>query len=160
MSETQRNLFNNRRAGDLWITGAFILLAIVCMVSVPSPPELEPVEVSGLPRDCVRQVTPGVFDAETFKRMIIDNNLFRPLGWRPSRSVEPYRLIGTILPRSANTPPKAILQTTAGNQTYIVTLGDKFDGETEIVEIQPKQVTLSSKGQQRLLFLNAARWLQ
>lgn len=130
------------------------------MVSVPSPPELEPVKVSRLPRDCVRQITPGVFDAETFKRTIIDNNLFRPLGWRPSRSVKPYRLIGTILPRSANTPPKAILQMTAGNQTYIVTLGDKFDAETEIVEIQRKQVTLSSKGRQRSLFLNAARWLQ
>lgn len=81
--------------------------------------------------------------------MIIDNNLFRPLGWTPPLPREPYRA-----------PPKAIIESSAGNQTHIVSLGDKLDAETEIVEIQPKQVTLLSNGQQRLLFLNTARWIK
>lgn len=34
-------------------------------------------------RGGVEITTPGVFDAEAFKRTIIDNNLFRPLGWTP-----------------------------------------------------------------------------
>ena len=101
----------------------------------------------------VRQTTPIVFDAEAFKRTIIDNNLFRPLGWRPPRPIEPYRLIGTILPRDANTPPKAILQTTTGNTTHIVSLGEQIDASTEVVSIESKQVVLSADGQQRTLKL-------
>ena len=45
------------------------------------------------------------FQHSDFYRTIIENNLFRPLGWTPPRPVEPYRLIGTILPIDANTPP-------------------------------------------------------
>ena len=88
-----------------------------------------------------------------FYRTIIDNNLFRPLGWTPPRPQEPYRLMGTILPRSANRPPQAILQATAGNKTHIVTTGDKLDAETKVIDIQPKQVTLSTNGQSRTLHL-------
>ena len=98
--------------------------------------------------------SPVVFDAEvSFKRTIIDNNLFRPLGWTPPRPIEPYRLIGTILPRSANTPPKAIIQTTAGETTYIVTTGEPLDASTRLVSIESKQVTLSRNGQMRTLHL-------
>ena len=42
--------------------------------------------------------TSPIFDSETFYRMIINNNLFRPLGWTPPRPIEPYRLLGTLLP--------------------------------------------------------------
>ncbi|MYB93936.1 hypothetical protein F4054_12430 [Candidatus Poribacteria bacterium] len=65
------------------------------------------------------------FDSDSYYRTIIDNNLFRSLGWTPPRPKEPYRLMGTILPRSANTPPRAILQTTTGNTTHIMTTGEK-----------------------------------
>ena len=53
-----------------------------------------------------------------FYRTIIDNNLFRPLGWTPARPTVPYRLLGTLLPIDANTPPKAIIQTTEGDQNH------------------------------------------
>ena len=91
--------------------------------------------------------------SDAFYRTIIENNLFRPLGWRPPRPREPYRLIGTILPRDENTPSRAILQTTAGNKTYIVTIGEHLDTHTEVVDIQPKQVTLATDGKQRTLKL-------
>lgn len=124
------------------------------------PPGLSslPVEVVGVseaparPRR-VRKPKPVVFDAEAFKRTIIDNNLFRPLGWTPPRPIEPYRLIGTLLPRSGTTPPRAILQSTAGEKTYIVSTGEKIDADTEVVLIESKQVTLSTNGQQRTLRL-------
>ena len=93
------------------------------------------------------------FQKTDFYRTIIDNNLFRPLGWTPPRPKEPYRLLGTILPRSENTPPKAIIESTAGNKTYIVTLGEPLDASTEVVDIQPKQVVLSTNGEQRTLKL-------
>ena len=81
------------------------------------------------------------------------NNLFRPLGWRPPRPIEPYRLIGTILPRSANTPPKAIIQTTTGQKTSIVKISEKLDASTEVVSVEGKQATLSTNGEQHTLYL-------
>lgn len=88
---------------------------------------------------------------DAFLRTIIENNLFRPLGWAPPRPIEPYRLIGTIHPTDDRRPPTAILQMTAGDRTYIVTTGDTLDDATEVVSIQPKQVTLSTDGKHRTL---------
>ncbi|MYG08137.1 hypothetical protein F4167_16285 [Candidatus Poribacteria bacterium] len=120
MSETQSNLFN-RRAGGLWIAGAFILLAIVLVVSFPSlsPPIPEPAPVKGTPNAPPRLSEPphilsrAHFQSSTFQppqsdfyRTIIDNNLFRPLGW--TRPVPPpaHRLLGTIVPKDGkNTAP-------------------------------------------------------
>lgn len=99
------------------------------------------------------RLTPVDFDFSSFKRTIIDNNLFRPLGWTPPRPIEPYRLIGTLLPTDDRTPPKAIIESTAGHQTYIVTTGSKLDASTEVVSIEGKQVTLETEGQQRTLRL-------
>lgn len=154
MSETQSTLFN-RRVCYFSIAGAFILLLIVVVVRIlsssPSPPEPVTERTETPPRRV--QQTPPVFDTETYYRTIIDNNLFRPLGWTPPRPIEPYRLIGTILPRDANTPPQAILQTTAGEKTYIVTTGEPLDALTEVVLIESTSVTLSRNGQQRTLRL-------
>ena len=122
---------------------------------LPLPGEVVGVSDAPAPPRRVRLTSPAVFDvSESFYRTIIDNNLFRPLGWRPPRPIEPYRLIGTHLPRSsANTPPKAIIESTAGEKTYIVSTGEKIDAETEVVSIQGKQVILSRNGQQRTLKL-------
>ena len=99
------------------------------------------------------------FQNSDFYRTIIDNNLFRPLGWTPPRPTEPYRLIGTLLPRSETTPPKAIIQTTTGEKTYIVTTGEPLDASTKVISIESKSVTLSTNGQQRTLHLNTAVYL-
>lgn len=96
----------------------------------------------------------------SFYRIIINNNLFRPLGWRPPRPREPYRLLGTILPKNADASPNAIIQTTAGNKTYIVSTGDKLDTDTTIIDIQAKQVILEKVGHQRTLKLNPISWLK
>ena len=155
MSETHRNFFN-KRVCYLLIAGALLLLLSVVVVSfrlkaIPEPEEVK--EKTDPEPHRVRLASPKVFDAEAFKRTIIDNNLFRPLGWTPPRSIEPYRLIGTILPRAANTPLQAIIQTAAGNTTHIVTTGEKIDADTEVVSIESKQVVLESKGQPRTLYL-------
>ncbi|MYA72547.1 hypothetical protein F4009_00105 [Candidatus Poribacteria bacterium] len=85
----------------------------------------------------VHQTPSAVFEvSETYYRTIIDNNLFRPLGWTPPRPIEPYRLLGTKLATDANTPPQVILQSTAGQTTYIVSIGEKIDASTEVVSIE------------------------
>ncbi len=166
----QTQITFNRRAGNLRIPGALLFLAIVVVVSVPSPsppiPEPSPVtETSNSPSRLGGQPrTPSRtrFQSPTFQslhsdfyRTIIDNDLFRPLGWAPSRPSEPYRLLGTILPTDKNVPPQAILQSTATNKTHIVTTGDKLDADTEVVEIQAKQILLETAGQQKTLRLKS-----
>ena len=128
-----------------------------------SPPGLSPLpgEVVGVsdapaPPHRVRRASPKVFDAVTFKKTIIDNNLFRPLGWTPPRPIEPYRLLGTIIPTDAKTPPKAVIQNIVRNQTHIVTIGDTLDSNTYVTNIQTKHVTLKKNGQPRQLTLKSS----
>ena len=102
----------------------------------------------------------GNFQDSDFYRTIIDNNLFRPLGWRPPRPREPYRLLGTLIPKDGKTGAQAILQTTHGNTTYTVTRGDTLDADTTVIDIQAKQVTLEKAGQQRTLKFNPTLWLK
>ena len=100
------------------------------------------------------------FQDSDFYGTIIDNNLFRPLGWRPPRPREPYRLIGTILPTDGITDARAILQTTRGNTIHTVTQGDTLDGDTTVIDIQSKQITLEKAGQQRTLKFNPTPWIK
>ncbi len=83
-----------------------------------------------------------------FYRTIVDNNLFRPLGWQPPRKSEPYRLISTILPTDQSMPK-------------IVTIGEILDTDTTVIDIKPKQVTLKTNGKpQRTLSLNTTPWIK
>ena len=119
---------------------------------IQSTPTVLPVKDTDLQRrDDERS---PVFDAKAYYSPIVENNLFRPLGWRPKRPIERYRILGTIIPTNTKRPPKAIIQTNTGNQrTYIVTPGQNLDATTEVIDIQPKQVTLSKDGTRRTLQL-------
>ena len=174
MFQTQRNPINKRVSG-LWMAGAFLLLSIVGVVRVLSPlppiPDASAVkEIPNLPPRLgkqpralsrVRFHSPDLLPLRSeFYRTIIDNNLFRPLGWTPPRPVEPYQLLGTILPTNEKIPPQAIIQiSTAGNKTHIVSIGDTLDADTKIVDIQPKQVVLDRAGQQTTLKLDTSPWI-
>ena len=94
------------------------------------------------------------FQKSKFYRTIVDNNLFRPLGWTPPRPREPYRLIGTLISTDGNHNAQAILQHTTTGGTTTVTIGDQLDKDTTVVDIQSKQVTLKKNGRQRTLKLN------
>ncbi len=99
------------------------------------------------------------FHETDFYQTIVDNNLFRPLGWTPPRPKEPYRLLGTLIPTDENIPKQAILQRTT-RTTYTVKIGDKLDAETILIDIQPKQVTLEKAGHQRTLKLSTTTFLK
>lgn len=148
----------NRRACYLLIAGAFLFFLVFIgyryvFSDGGTETQARTVGVSDRLPDHRVDFSPVVFDAAAYYRPILEYNLFRPLGWTPPRPVEPYRLIGTILPRDANTPAKAILESNSGNQTFIVSVGDRFDDATEVVEIRPKQVVLSTNGKKRTLRL-------
>ena len=149
----------------------FKLIALICGIVLAlffhKPTRVQPRtyqhgdDVSGLKRK-VNYSSPRAhaqnpladFQKLDFYRTIIDNNLFRPLGWRPPRPKEPYRLLGTILLKDGKSPSQAILQATIRNKIHIVTPGDTLGTDTTITDIQAKQVTLEKAGQQRTLKLN------
>lgn len=139
------------------VSFSLLIIAVFQMQTQPPSNEKMSVPSPAAKRNRYSKVPPRPGDngsSDAFLRTIIDNNLFRPLGWRPPRPREPYRLIGTILPRDENTYPRAILQTTAGNKTYIVTIGDNLDTNTQVVSLQHKQVVLETDGKQRTLRLS------
>ena len=99
-------------------------------------------------------------DSEAFYRAIIDNNIFRPLGWTPPRKEPEYALIGTaIYPNGA--VAKAFVLERRSNQFYTAVVGDKV-GEAVVKEIKQRQVTLDKAGEDITLrtgdmqFLNAS----
>ena len=135
--------------------GVARLLATLIDTPRLSPLPGEVVGVSDAPARPRRPLTtPPVFDTEAYHRTIIDNNLFRPLGWTPPRPVEPYRLIGTILPRDANRSAEAVIESTAGKAISIVSVGETLDTETKVVSIESKSVVLESGGVRRTLRLS------
>ncbi len=112
-------------------------------------------EVSETPEKNREDMALQHFQQRDFYRTIIENNLFRPLGWTPPDPHPTYRLIGTILPTDENTPPQAIIQSTAGNpKTYIVTIGEKIDAHTKVLSIAHKSVVLETDGKHHTLRLH------
>ena len=143
-----------------WLPVAILLILVILgyTVGTKQPPRIrtvQPGSVKDSEASCSGVELRG-FDAEAHYSPIIENNLFRPLGWRPNRPTERYRILGTIIPTTAERPPKAIIQTTIGHQTYIVTPGQKLDATTEVIDIQSKRVTLSKDGIHRTLQLPSA----
>ncbi len=150
--------FNNRCARYLLIAGAFVLVVIVLAVNQePS----EPVRVCDpLEPHRVRFTTSPVFDAVALKKTIIENNLFRPLGWTRPVPVPAYRLTGTIISRNSKVPPRALILSIADHKTHIVTLGAKLGADTSVIEIRSKDVILESGGERITLKLDLSAWLR
>ena len=94
----------------------------------------------------------GQTDSKTpdaFYQVIIDNNIFRPLGWRLPKKPQQYTLIGTIsAPDGSN--PKAFILKRGSNQLHTVKVGETL-GNVTIKEIQAKQVTLQEEGKDIIL---------
>ena len=75
-----------------------------------------------------------------YYRIIIENNLFRPLGWqRPNRNPD-YALIATWI-GTRGTVAKALVTERRSNQLYYVARGEKV-GNAIIEKIEANQVSL------------------
>ena len=94
--------------------------------------------------DTSRDTTP-----DTFYQFIIDNNLFRSLGWKPPKQQPDYILIGTAVFQNA-ADSKAFILDRRSNHLHIVKLGDTLD-DVRVKQIQAKQVTLHKKGKDIIL---------
>ena len=86
---------------------------------------------------------------DSFYQTIIDNNIFRPLGWQPPRKQPDYTLIGTAASQNA-ADSKAFILERRSNRLYTVKIGDTLD-DARVKEIQSKRVTLHEAGKDIIL---------
>ncbi len=96
------------------------------------------------------------FQSASLTRLIIDNNLFRPLGYRKYEWTLKLELIGTVI--YADTEKNtAILQSNHPKyRRLIVKTGDRFLEELTLTQIQVHQVTYNNKeGKQQYLRLRS-----
>ena len=102
-----------------------------------------------------RKTEPVRFQDTDFYRTIIDNNLFRPLGWTPARPVAPYRLIGTLVSGATDGVwvSKAIIA--VRGEVRVVEIGDSLNAETQVLGIDRHSVLLETAGKEQVLSLPA-----
>ena len=81
-----------------------------------------------------------------FYKTIIDNNLFRPLGWTPPNNEPSYGLVGTKVVDPNEGISQATLLERRSNRYHFVTIGTELDGMT-VKDIQGKQVVLDKAGE-------------
>ncbi|MCZ6675734.1 MAG: hypothetical protein O7E52_00635 [Candidatus Poribacteria bacterium] len=100
------------------------------------------------PRERARQERDGRDDESgkptDFYRSVVDNNLFRPLGWRKPNREPAYVLIGTWI-QSDGEIAKALVMERKSNQLYYVSTGEKV-GKATIEKIEATQVSLNTSG--------------
>ena len=98
---------------------------------------------------------------ERFFQVILEHNLFAPLGWKPTEKVPIYRLIGTHVPTVRKIEATAILQeTTKEGKIKVVSIGTKLGGDAVVFDIQPKQVILKKGKQHITLTLGRLQFLK
>ncbi len=100
------------------------------------------------------------FEQTEFYRTIVENNIFLPLGATASEKPARYRLIATTTPANGDSGSTALIQSNEGDteKRIIVTIGDKL-GDTTVVDIQSKHVTIETEGKQTTLELDNHLWL-
>ena len=92
-----------------------------------------------------------------FYKVIIDNNLFRPLGWTPPNNEPAYSLVGTAVDANGAIAQATLLEKRS-NRYHFVTVGQKL-GDITVKDIQAKQVILDKAGEPITLKTEAIQFL-
>ncbi len=86
--------------------------------------------------------------APQFYKVVIDNNLFRPLGYRRAKPGPPFELIATVVDRNWG-GSKALIRSNADRQVYYVGVGEEFaDAKVEMIEPLKVKVFRHGKSQE------------
>ncbi len=86
--------------------------------------------------------------APQFYKVVIDNNLFRPLGYRRAKPGPPFDLIATVVARTSG-GSKALIRSNADRQVYYVGVGEEFaDAKVEMIEPLKVKVFRHGKSQE------------
>lgn len=134
---------------------AFSIMTIVLGVVLSHAPSANAVRKSSGKSKAVRE------GLECYKA-IVDNNLFRPLGWGKKKPEAPFVLKSTMSSTNIPRESKAIIWVRASKKERVVAIGDKIGGAV-VKMITDEEVNLQ-KGEKRIelslggaVFLNAPR---
>ena len=103
------------------------------------------------------RVTVDFGENAAFYKVIVDNNLFRPLGWTPPNNDPAYSLVGTAV-HPDGVIAQATLLEKRSNRYHFVTIGEKL-GDITVKDIQAKQVVLEKDGEPITLKTEALQFL-
>lgn len=92
-----------------------------------------------------RTYEPLAHDPSDYFQIIVDNNIFRPLGWKPPNKEPEYTLLGTFFDPTGDRSEASVLEERS-NQFHIVSVGDKI-GDAIVKEIAKKTVSLYKDGE-------------
>ncbi len=94
----------------------------------------------------------------SFYQVIIDNSLFRPLGWRPPNKEPEYSFVSTTISTDGTKKSEASLIEKRSNRFYIGSVGDEVGGAI-IKEIKEKEIILDKDGEAITLRLGNLQFL-
>ena len=94
----------------------------------------------------------------SFYQFVIDNNLFRPLGWRTPKKQPNYTLIGTAVSENI-AASKAFILERSSNHMHIVKV-DEFLGEALVKVIESKRVILNEAGKEIVLYCGRLQFIR
>ena len=84
-------------------------------------------------------------DNSDFYQVIIDNSLFRPLGWKPPKREPEYTLLGTAIDPLGENSQAYVLERRS-DAFHSVRIGDSV-GDMLIKEIEEKKIVLDKNGE-------------
>ena len=125
-------------------------------VATPSPKK--PIKVHFVKTHPKKDISTSSKAPNEFYQPIIDNNIFRPLGWRPPKKTPQYTLIGTTIP-SDGSNAKAFILERQSNQLHTVKVGETL-GNVSVKEILSKKVTLREEGKETVLQCEKLQFLR
>ena len=82
----------------------------------------------------------------SFYQVIIDNSLFRPLGWRPPNKEPEYAFVGTTIDINGTEKSEAYVLERRSNRFYTASVGDEV-GDAIVKEIKEKEIILDKDGE-------------
>ena len=89
--------------------------------------------------------TGDLIKMDDFYKVIISNNLFRPLGYAQSKSsTPPFELIATVIEAETG-KGKALILSNRNRKVHYVTVGQEF-ADAKVEQIKPRKVTLLYDG--------------
>lgn len=126
--------------------------------AVATPSLKKPVEAHAIKSNMKKAAFTNSETPNEFYQLIVDNNIFRPLGWKPPQKTPQYTLIGTTIASDGSNATAFIVERQS-NQFHTVKVGETF-GNVSVKEILPKKVTLKKEGEEIVLHCEKNQFLR
>ncbi len=97
-------------------------------------------------------------NSEDYYSVIVNNNIFRPLGWRPPKREPEYGFVGTRVAEDASKSVGYVSERRS-NRFHTVGIGDKI-GDAVVTEIKDKKILLDKNGETITLRAGSLQFLK